>query len=138
MTKLKTIDNMKKITITLIAVLAIMAVYAENQTISSSSVSVRPSFAYQLFPTKNRFIFIRLDTRNGLMMQVDVLDESQTAVLNSTRLVRRLDELNGRFSLYPTENMFIFILLDKTNGRMWRVEWGMEDENRSITPIPLN
>lgn len=39
------------------------------------------------------------------------------------------------FELYPTQNMYQFLLLDKTNGRAWHVQWGMEDTKRWIRRI---
>ena len=41
----------------------------------------------------------------------------------------------GVFELYPTKNMYQFILLDKANGRTWHVQWGLEDEHRWIRRI---
>lgn len=35
----------------------------------------------------------------------------------------------GRFTLYPTQNVFTFILLDQIDGRMWQVQWSTKAEN---------
>ena len=34
----------------------------------------------------------------------------------------------GRFTLYPTQNKFNFILLDQTDGRTWQVQWSTKSE----------
>ena len=37
--------------------------------------------------------------------------------------------------LYPTQNMWTFILLDQTDGRTWQVQWSTDYESRGILPI---
>jgi hypothetical protein len=62
---------------------------------------------YRLFPTDNYWTFIKLDTRNGKMWQVHfTLSEEGyegELVLNSDSLVLATEEVNGRFTLYPTK-----------------------------------
>ena len=41
----------------------------------------------------------------------------------------------GRFELYPTENMYTFILLDTYNGNTWQVQWSMEESKRGIVGL---
>ena len=38
---------------------------------------------------------------------------------------------NGRFKLYPTGNMYNFIMVDVINGRSWQVQWN-NDKNKRI------
>ena len=45
-------------------------------------------------------------------------------------------EVNGRYELYSTENMFTYILLDTQKGNTYQVQWNIEEENRFR--IPLN
>lgn len=40
---------------------------------------------------------------------------------------------NGRFELYPTGNMYNFILVDVIDGRTWQVQWNVDEENRMIS-----
>lgn len=42
---------------------------------------------------------------------------------------------NGRFTLYPTNNIYNFILLDQIDGRMWQVQWSLKEKNRGLIPI---
>lgn len=93
---------------------------------------------YQLFPTQNVWTFIKLNTRNGQMWQVQYdiggKNSFETA-LNSISLVTSAEEVNGRFTLYPTQNIWNFILLDQIDGNTWQVQWSMEVEERFIIPI---
>jgi hypothetical protein len=34
----------------------------------------------------------------------------------------------GRFTLYPTTNIYTFVLLDQDTGDTWHVQWGKPDE----------
>ena len=93
---------------------------------------------YKLFPTENMWTFIKLNTRNGKMWQVqyDVEGDNRLETfLNVLPLVKEKDEVNGRFTLYPTQNMYTFILLDQINGKVWQTQWSFEFENRLIVPI---
>lgn len=95
---------------------------------------------YKLYKTQNTWTFIKLDTQTGKTWQVQfsvqgssyryqvVLDK--TSKLSSSDLV-----ISGRFELYPTDNMYNFILLDRINGRCWQVQWSQDVENRLIFKI---
>ena len=56
-------------------------------------------------------------------------------VLNGTSFVQGKNAQSGRFGLYPTQNMFTFILLDRNDGRTWQVQWSIEESNRMVLPI---
>jgi hypothetical protein len=95
---------------------------------------------YQLFPTENYWTFIKLDTRNGKMWQVHFTISKDgyegELILNSRSLVwTEEDEINGRFTLYPTKNMYNFILLDQINGRTYQVQWNNDKEKRFVSRI---
>jgi len=92
---------------------------------------------YKLYPTENIYTFLQLDTRTGKIDQVQWSLDSKnegTVPVNKDDL-SIIDYGSGRFELYPTKNMYQFILLDKKTGRMWHVQWGMEDKNRWIRSI---
>lgn len=41
----------------------------------------------------------------------------------------------GRFTLYPTQNRYNFILLDQTDGRTWQVQWSTKPEEVGLWRI---
>lgn len=96
---------------------------------------------YQLFKTQNTWTFLKLDTLLGLIWQVQFSvkgDEYRfEEVLNKDWLVSSLyDEMiTGRFTLYPTDNMYNFILLDQIDGRCWQVQWRSNSSERMILRI---
>jgi len=108
----------------------------EKQIRTIEQKQVSQNCIYQLFPTKNYWTFIKLDTRNGKMWQVhfSIEDDENTGelVLNSNPLVLKDEEVNGRFILYPTENMYNFLLLDQINGLVVQVQWSLDAKKRGI------
>ena len=95
---------------------------------------------YKLYSTENIYTFLQLDTRTGKIKQVQWSlkeNEEGTIILNDVDLTygiavgKNLD----RFELYPTKNMYQFILLDKATGDKWHVQWGFEELKRWIRPI---
>jgi hypothetical protein len=94
--------------------------------------------AYRLYPTENMWTFIKLNTRNGKMWQVqyDVEGNNRFEVfLSLESLIDVGKEANDRFMLYPTKNIYNFILVDQLDGRVWQVQWSLEAENRGVVPI---
>lgn len=135
---------MKKIILSTIIVLTTMISFAQGQVekdesvISQNTQKSLLAVTYRLFPTQNMWTFIKLNTRNGRMWQVqyDVQDDNRfETYLNILPLVDKEKEVDNRFTLYSTQNSWTFILLDQLDGRMWQVQWSMEPENRGIIPI---
>ena len=83
--------------------------------------------------------FIKLDTQTGQMWQVQYSWTSEKERfeydLNSQPLVTNGKKVNGRFELYPTQNIYNFILLDRIDGQVWQVQWSFDAENRLIVPV---
>ena len=42
---------------------------------------------------------------------------------------------NGRFKLYPTDNMYNFIMVDVINGSTWQVQWSTKENKRLVMGI---
>ncbi len=103
----------------------------------NSVISTDNNITYRLFPTSNMWNFIKLNTRDGRMWQVQYsLDNKEMKYpLSLTKRVLEDEESNGRFFLYPTQNMWTFILLDQIDGRVWQVQWSLDDEKRFVIPI---
>ena len=74
------------------------------------------------------YTFIKLNTRNGQMKQVQWSTKGSEyryeTTLSDISRVNVEEERNGRFFLYPTTNIYNFILLDQIDGRTWQVQWG--------------
>lgn len=97
---------------------------------------------YQLYPTQNIWNFLQLNTATGQIYQIQFSlksNERTYSTINAENL-NMLDRKyfgfdTGRFELYPTQNMYTFLLLDKTLGKVWQVQWGFKKEDRFIIKI---
>ena len=96
--------------------------------------------SFRLFKTDNMWTYLLLDTRNGRIWQVNftVSEEGvRTKIpINLKPLVNNEEAKNGRFTLYPTDNMWNFLLLDQEDGRVWQCQFSLKEEGlRIILPI---
>lgn len=122
----------------LLAILVGLCMFLSCTENDKKSTGLKTGATYQLFPTTNMWTFIKLNTRNGKMWQVqyDVKGNNRGEYsLNPKTLVSPEQEDYGRFTLYPTQNMFTFILLDQQDGKMWQVQWSIDGDNRLVIPM---
>lgn len=93
---------------------------------------------FKLYPTQNIYTFLLLDTMTGKIEQVqwslDVNKEG-SIIINNDDLSYGLGINSRCFELYPTQNMYQFILLNKINGYKWHVQWGNKEGERWIRRI---
>lgn len=110
----------------------------EKQSTTTQQKQVSENAVYQLFSTPNMYNFIKLNTRNGKMSQVQWGTESKyrfETTLSDISRVNLDEEKNGRFTLYSTTNTYNLILLDQIDGRTWQVQWSTEENNRMVLRI---
>lgn len=97
---------------------------------------------YTLYKTDNMYTFLKLDTRTGKIWQVHwTIDENKgdRVILPLSTEILSLDTKDGRFALFPTANMYNFVLLDTIDGKTWQVQWSFKESNRVVIPIaPLS
>lgn len=105
------------------------------------NINKKTSPRYKLYQTENIWTFIELETYTGRMWQVQyTLDDSKMVrgkvELNASNLAGgERNEYAGRFELYPTQNIYNFILLDTQTGKTWQTQWSFNAENRGIVEI---
>jgi len=151
---------MKKVLLIVAIILGVTSVFAQTKqkTVRSDSLLIRIDSLlqannawqehieidlslkqrYKLYQTDNIYTFLQLDTKTGMIEQVQWSldsDNEGSVSINSDDFSYGLGYGSGSFELYPTKNMYQFILLDKTTGRKWHVQWGMEASKRRIRRI---
>lgn len=122
---------MKRIFLCLL--MSLTAVLGLSNILDDSEQSQR----FELYPTQNSFNFLKLDKKTGKIYQVQWSLEGEkefSITLNGIDLSQFSTDGNC-FKLYPTKNMWQFILLDGASGRAWHVQWGFEEKNRWIKRI---
>lgn len=141
---------MKKIIIACMTVIGLMVSCTGNHqteqktesATKSSLTGICTTDTFELYETQNMWTFIKLNTATGEIWQVQytLSDDhpSLETVLNDRPLVVTSDpkeKIPGRFSLYPTKNLYNYILLDQMDGRVWQVQWGFEPDKHMVMPI---
>ena len=132
---------MKRFRFILLGILLFATIpFTKSQSeIPIQNISTDSNAVYRLFATRNMYTFIKLNTSNGTMSQVQwglgELDGFETTLSDISLVDEKKDEINGRFFLYPTSNFYTFILLDQIDGRAWQVQWGFEEKDRGLIYI---
>ena len=112
---------------------------APEVEVKNGEYAQRADAHYRLFKTTNIWTFLKLDTRTGLIWQVQWGKEPADRIvtgLNSKPLVPKTGEKDGRFTLYRTTNIFNYVLLDQENGRTWQVQFDVnQPKDRWIAEI---
>lgn len=130
---------MKRIAFSSIIALASITAFAQNTSQAPiQNISTDSSVVYRLFATRNMYTFIKLNTRNGQLWQVQWGTESKyqfETTLSDIPRVNKEEEKNGRFFLYPTTNIYNFILLDQIDGRVWQVQWSTKVGEKLVDRI---
>ena len=117
--------------------LSTFAQYSSDSNTKVTQPSPDQNVNFRLFQTNNRWTFLKLDTRSGVITHVQYSTENKHMEypLNPTPLVNESEQKPGRFFLYPTENTYNFILLDQISGKCWQVQWNIDEKNRGIWRI---
>lgn len=93
---------------------------------------------FKMIETENFHILLKWDTRTGKtwMVQYGLSDAPAVEnLISRSNLLSEEESWNGRFELYPTQNMFNFIMVDTYNGNTYQVQWSTDDEHCFATSI---
>lgn len=94
---------------------------------------------FKLYATKNIYTFLELNTATGQIWIVQWStkggEQFRYDLDDNIRTAKEDELICGRFELYPTENIYNFILLDNLTGNCWQVQWSFEKEQRMVIPI---
>ena len=115
----------------------VFTAYAADKVKFETDPPQRMDVRYRLFKTANMWNFLELDTQTGRLWQVQFSVDNDN---NRTRTPLNIENLaadgrNGRFTLYPTDNIWTFLMVDQDNGRLWQAQFSITDENHGIFPI---
>ena len=131
---------MKKL---LILPLFLITIFSSAQSINTNELvrvsnyqSPVPS-KFRLYPTHNIFIFLRLNTSTGFidLVQYSTKDSETSVMVKLSEFPLVLDGPVDRFTLYPTTNIWTFLLLDQVEGTPYQVQWSQEANKRFVMRI---
>ena len=93
---------------------------------------------YKMYKTENTYNLLKLDTKTGKVWQVQYGMKSVISMvveLNYWGPALESLSYDGRFELYPTPNMYTFIMIDTGTGDMWQVQWNTDPDYRFVRRI---
>ena len=132
----------KKTFLLCIVIFLMLTISAQNNRPAQTATSIIPNKAakFLLFPTQNYHIFLKLNTRTGevFMVQFSLEEKEQFETKIESKyypLAIGEEQVNGRFYLYPTTNIFNFMLLDQIDGRVWQVQWNFDKAKCFLTRV---
>lgn len=119
--------NLKKIqsgSFLLLFLLISFQCVAQNQSTEIDYELQRIDARHRLFKTKNIWNWLQLDTQTGQVWQVQFsVNEGERLKIPIIKEALVSNSKTGRFALYPTRNMYNFLLLDTEAGKTWQVQW---------------
>ena len=115
---------------------------------------------YKVYNTTNIYTSLLLDSATGRIWQLQIgvgdTDRLET-VLSDRKIAKSIETItkewdkemkpyalkqyiderpvakNGRFKLYPTDNMYNFIMVDVINGNTYQVQWNTKKKKRFVS-----
>ena len=115
-----------------------IAIYTTDMVNDLVTMQMRRDLSerYKIYSTENNYILIKLDTQTGKiqLIQWSLKSEDEFTVSLNKNDLSKYAGVNS-FELYPTKNIYQFILLDKATGRTWHVQWGTGSSDRWIKSI---
>lgn len=137
--------DMKKSALTVLIILSLSMTSCKDKEILEKLNKIEQSMnsnltkepIYKLYPTKNMWNFLKLDTRNGkvTIVQYSVEDNSKQFEYSLSNQAQVDNKVPGRFILHPTDNIYNFIMLDQITGQTYQVQWSFDEDKRFIVPI---
>jgi hypothetical protein len=104
------------------------------------SISQDDADRYKLYKTDNMWTLLKLDTATGKISQVQSsIEGNQFQVTLNDIDYSGTDEIEiGRFELYPTGNMYNFLMLDQIDGAVYQMQWSTNIDNRGTMFVYSN
>ena len=88
---------------------------------------------YEFFQTRNYHNQLRLNTKTGEVYQVQ--DDGGCWLVNKAITPKSVTP--KRYNLYPTKNIWTFILIDTFTGKLWQTQFTVDAEGSRFS-IPIN
>ena len=114
---------------------SIMQVQQKVDLMEEQKAQQPSSTNYVLYPTPNVWNYLRLNVHTGQIDHVQYALDDEHRFIEVVNPENFSNGENSSFELHQTPNTAIFLLFDKSDGRVWQVIWHINKEKRSIIPI---
>ena len=111
---------------------------SQNSESPESIVNLIRKARYKMLPTQNNNILLKLDTKRGRIWMVQYRMRDQSAMeiaIDNFSAVSESSGWNGRFDMYPTNNMYNFMMIDTETGQVYQVQWSFDENKRFVERI---
>ncbi|MCR5698577.1 MAG: hypothetical protein K6G52_02920 [Treponemataceae bacterium] len=88
-----------------------------------------PKVRFRLFPTMDSNIVLQLDTLDGTVYMLNLSKAGQDGA--QVEILERIENVgfdNGVYTMYPTKDKTIFILVCQSSGASWIVHWDYDKD----------
>ena len=102
----------------------------------SCSTENKVNKVFELYTTKSDLVFLRLDTREGYIWMIEgsidsSLTENEQILIQGHPMSFDNDPFIGRFELFPTENIYNFMMIDKKLGNVFQIQYLPSDSREA-------
>ena len=92
---------------------------------------------YKIYPTFNMWTYLKLDTQTGRVTMLifstkDRSEEGEVYIGIPMEVYAGNEAVNGRYELYPTTNMWTFLMIDQINGNTYHIQWSNKELTQNI------
>lgn len=134
---------MKRLTLLLVLLIQIFTSCGQNKVTETEDQSDR----YKIYQTENIYCLLELDTYTGTIHQIHyttdengfegkvLLDSLPSFIRDDIYRELPFNVKHLDFELYPTKNMYTFILVEQYSGNVWHVQWNNDKGYRFISKI---
>ena len=112
----------------------------EYRQLSDVNHQTGETVRYKLYPTEDIWTYLKLDTQDGTItiVRYPIKEASTEVYLGRPNESSSKTAKIGRYELYPTSNIWRFILIDQIDGDVYQVQWNVERENWGIIRVPYS
>ena len=124
---------MKKLFILLAAAVIAASAMAQAQIqFNAVNHETNSTLRYKLYPTFNMWTYLKLDTQTGRVSMLQFStnspsEEGEVYIGCPMEIYVGSDAQNGRYELYPTTNLWTFLMIDQINGNTYHIQWSNKD-----------
>lgn len=115
----------------------IISIQKATEYLADNEYSQQKVGRYKVYRTTNTYNSLKLDTATGAItaLQIGMNKDSNRMEYTITDDLITWEVVVGRFELFPTGNMYNFILLDTISGLAWQVQWSTKTTECGIWRI---
>lgn len=120
-----------------VAMMTVSAMAIDQLQFNAVNHETSTTLRYKLYPTFNMWTYLKLDTQTGRVWILQYSTQGKSSegeiLIGSPAEVYSANQVvNGRYEIYPTTNMWTFLMIDQINGNTYHIQWSNENLNHNL------